>query len=187
MTIDFSEGIDPQQFAPLPAHDRAFVGGRTVWTGPYRPPVVVCQPNRWGVVEDTFPSVPCVVEADPVVTGWLALPDDVVGFVDRAHRPISQPGRSPEGREAMRKASRLASMVAQLKGVGPLTRDFARTVPLITPVEAVQIIEFFDSCGIVGVRPLDGLAGGLAVTVRADHTEAELRSFAEALEQALGR
>src|SRR5690606_17828951 len=97
------------------------------------------------------------------------------------------PGRSPEGREAMRKASRLASMVAQLKGVGPLTRDFARTVPLITPVEAVQIIELFDSCGIVGVRPLDGLAGGLALTVRADHAEGELRSSAEPLAQPLGR
>lgn len=185
--IDVSEGIDPADFAPLPTHDRVFVGGRTVWTGPFEPPVIVSQPNRWGVIEQGFPTVPCIVEADPVVTGHLGLPEDVRGFLDRAHRPIDPPRPDPPGSDLMRAAARFCSMASQLKGVGPAAQPFARTVPLIIPQDVGVVLAELEADGIIGARPLPEMAGGIALTVHPEHTDSDLRHVVMVLERALGR
>ena len=125
MTVDISEGIDPHLWPDLPAHDRLVVGGHTFWVGPFQPPVIVAQPNRWGVVESCFPDVPCLVECDPEVIAELPLPAETVGFVDRAHRPIGPEDFGRSATELMRGAARLANRLTQIPGVVVFARPEA--------------------------------------------------------------
>lgn len=186
MTIDLSEGIDPSEWGPLPTNDRVQVGGTTVWTGPYDPPVLVAQPNRWGVVESQFPDVPCLVEIDPAVSGWLPMPEDVLGYVDRAHRRIEEPTAGAVGRRLMDDAEHLAKSLTQIRGVVVAARPFARTAPLITPLEAGLVVVRFQDHGLVGVRPLEQMAGAIALTVRDEHHPEDLRRVADVLAEILG-
>lgn len=165
MILDVSEGIDPSRWAALPTDDRVLVGGRTVWTGPFRDPLVVCQPNRWGIIEASFPDVPCVIEVDPPVSGHLALPDRIVGFVDRSHAPIPPPAPDPLGTHLISGAQTLSKAVTQIRGITLAATPFARTIPLMTPRESHDVIAGCGDRGMEGVRPLPGLAGGVAITV----------------------
>lgn len=169
MSVDVSEGISPDEWAPLPGHDRLLVGGHTVWTGPFPDPVVVAQPNRWGVIERDFPAVPCLVEADPPVTGHLPLPARVGGFLDRRHRPIDAPVAEETGRRLIDQAARLAKSLTQTRGIQVAATPFARTIPLLTPRTPADLITECAAQGLVGIRALPGLAGGVALSVRPDH------------------
>lgn len=179
--VDLSEGTSPENWAPLPTEDRVLVGGHTVWTGPFRPPVVVAQPNRWGVVEAGFPTVACLVEADPLVTAHLPLPQQVVGFVDRSHRPIDDPRRREAGLRLMETAARLATSLTQIKGVKVAATPFARTVPLLVARDPVSLIRSCTQRGMVGMRALPGLGGGVALTVNEDHGPDELERILRVL------
>lgn len=183
--MNVAEGAPPAEWASLPDGDRVLVGGHTVWTGPFRAPIVVAQPNRWGVIEDRFPDLPCVVESDPVVTGCLPLPAAVLGFVDRAHRPIDRPGCG-HGRSLMDAAASLAAALTQIKGVKVAATPFARTIPLLVPRHPQGLIEECARRGVVGIRPLPGLGGGIALSVRAEHGRAELERIRLVLETCLG-
>lgn len=187
MRVDVSEGIDPGDWAPSPTEDRVLVGGRTVWTGPFHPPVLVAQPNRWGVIEAYFPDVPCLVEADPAVTGHLPLPGDVVGFVDRSHRPLAEPPKDDTGRRLMKRAVGLGKSLGQIKGVKVAATPFARTLPLLTPSDAHGLIWACAELGLTGLRPLEGLAGGVALTVREEHGPPELDRVTEVIRTVVGR
>jgi hypothetical protein len=174
VTIDVSEGAGPDTWAPLPTDDRVMVGGHTVWTGPFRTPVVVPQPNRWGVIESGFPDVPCVVEADPLVTAHLPLPGLVVGFVDRTHRAIDEPYRRDTGLRLMETAARLAKRLTQIKGVRVVATPFARTVPLLVGHDPLSLVRRCSERGLVGMRPLPAVGGGVALSVNEDHGPDEL-------------
>lgn len=173
MRVDLAEGVPSDRWMPLPAHDRVMVGGHTVWTGPFESPVVVAQPNRWGIVEQEFPSVECLVEADPLVTGHLPLPAMVAGFVDRTHRPIAPPSALPEGKRMLEEGQRLAKRLDQIKGLRVAATPFGRTIPLVTPLEAETLIAAAAGEGLVGIRALDGLGGGFALSVGPAHGAAE--------------
>lgn len=187
MKVDVSEGIDHENWAPLPGHDRVLVGGHTVWSGPFEPPVVTPQPNRWGVIDHDFPGVECLVEADPEVTGHLPLPGRVVGFVDRTHRPINAPCVHPEGRGLMEKAARLGKRLTQMRGVRLASSPFARTVPLVTPRDANELIRDCVARGVTGIRPLPGLAGGVALSVHQHHDPDQLDHIVAVLRAVVGR
>jgi hypothetical protein len=183
--IDVSEGIDPDLWPDLPSDDRLVVGGHTFWIGPFRPPVVVAQPNRWGVVESRFPNVPCIVECDPAVIAELPLPDEVMRFVDRAHRPITAEDFGRSGAELMRSAARLANRLTQIPGVSIVARPFARSIPIITPREASWLAERCAEAGIVGLRPLRGIGGAVILSVGEDQTAEDHHRIVEALSQAI--
>lgn len=185
MTVDISEGIDPHLWPDLPAHDRLVVGGHTFWVGPFQPPVIVAQPNRWGVVESCFPDVPCLVECDPDVIAELPLPAETVGFVDRAHRPIGPEDFGRSATELMRGAARLANRLTQIPGVVVFARPFARSIPLVTPREASAIVARCAAAGIRGMRALAGVGGGIVVTVREEHTAGDHDRVVEALAEAV--
>lgn len=185
MRIDLSEGIDPAEWGDVRSDDRVQVGGVTVWTGPFTTPVIVTQPNRWGVIEPRFPDVPCVVEVDPAVSGWLLMPADVVGYVDRAHRPVDAPQREASGKKLMERARRLAKIITQTRGVVVAATPFARTIPLLTPLDSQQLITGCKERGVVGMRPLSGMAGAVALTVREEHDEEHFRRVAEVLASVL--
>lgn len=169
MRVDVSEGVDPALWPELPA-DRLVVGGHTFWTGPHRPPVIVSQPNRWGVIESRFPDILCLVECDPEVIAELPLPAEVVGFVDRAHRPLGTESFGRDGNTLVRAAGRLANRITQIPGVSVLARPFARSIPLITPREPTAVAKTFAEHGIHGLRPLSEVGGGIVLTVRTEHT-----------------
>ena len=183
--VHVGEEIDPRDWAALPISDRLMVGGRTTWLQPRqsRPPVVP-QPNRWGQVEETFPAVPCVVEADPLITGLLPLPADVVGWVDRMHRPLERPVPTGDGRRLLEAAGRLAKVIDQVAGIRLLAHPRGRTVAFITPMETMDVLA---RCApvVAGMRPLAGLAGGLAVVVRPEHSDEDLTTVASQLREAL--
>lgn len=181
VTIDLSEETDPTRWKSLPTGDRVSVGGRTVWTGPFQTPVVVAQPNRWGIIESSFPEVPCIVEVDPAVSGLLAMPDEVVGYVDRFHQPTDRPQPTPLGRDLMKRAQRLAKALTQIRGVVVAASPFARTVPLITPMDPESLAEACHGRDIVGIRPLHGMAGAVALTVRPEHRPEHLETVARVL------
>lgn len=181
MKVDVSEGIPPERWANLPFDDRIMVGGHTVWTGPFRTPVLVAQPNRWGVVEAAFPGLPCVVEADVAVTGHLALPREVVGFVDRAHRPVAPPRESDSGRRLLGSAARVAKRLGQIREVKVAASPFARTIPLLTPRDTAALIRECEREGLVGLRDLPGLGGGIALSVREEHGPEALDRVVEVL------
>jgi hypothetical protein len=188
LTIDVSDDIDPELWAPLPRRDRLTVGGRTIWLGTHTGEVVVvAQPNRWGVVEREFPDAPCLVEADPQVTGLLPLPGDVRGFVDRTHRPIPPPKATDVGRRLLAGAARLGKMLQQIKGVTIAATPFARTVPIITPREPIDLVAACRERGVKGLRPLGSVAGGVAITVKPEHDRIALERIVEVLEQAARR
>ena len=182
--IDVGEEIEAARWPPLPTGDRLVVGGRTVWLEPFEIPLLVAQPNRWGLVEDSFPEVPCRVEADPVVVGLLPHPAEVVAWVDRAHRPIPQPVASSEGRRLIAAAGRLGKMIDLIKGVRLIADPRGRTVAFTTPLEATDLIS---ACGneLAGIRRLDGIAGGVAVAVRPDHSARDLETIAAAVRIAI--
>lgn len=185
MRIDLAADIHESAWAPLPGHDRVMVGGRTMWIGPFDPPVLVAQPNRWGVIEGEFPPVPCLVEADPLVTGLLDLPEVVVGFVDRSHTPIDPPPATTLGKELMEAARILAKILTQIRGVVVAATPFARTVPVITPLEPSELIAACSVRGVVGIRPLAGMAGAVALTVGPDHGRVVLDRVAEVVAEAV--
>lgn len=185
MTIDVSEGIEPDLWPDLPTHDRLVVGGHTFWTGPCRPPVVVSQPNRWGVIESRFPDVACVVECDPAVIADLPLPNRVVRFVDRAHRPISPDAFGRSGPQLMRAAARLANRLNQVPGITIFARPFARSIPIITPREAAWVAERCAEEGVRGLRTSPGVGGGIVLTVREEHTPRDHDRIVEALAEAV--
>lgn len=187
MRVDVSEGISPDEWAPLPGHDRVLVGGHTVWTGPFDPPVVVAQPNRWGVVERDFPAEMCLVEADPPVTAHLPLPARISGFLDRSHRQIDVPGQEAIGRGLMDQAARLAKSLTQTRGVQVAATPFARTVPLLTPRTPTELISECAEQGLMGVRALSGLAGGVALSVRPEHGPDHLDHVVAVIRAAVGR
>lgn len=173
MRVDLAEGVPPDRWTPLPSHDRVMVGGHTVWTGPFDAPVVVSQPNRWGVVEQQFPPVECVVEADPLITAHLPLPEVVEGFVDRTHRRIDPPPALTSGTRMMEEAQRLAKRLTQIRGLQVAATPFGRTVPFVSSVEAPAFIAAAAEEGLVGIRTLDGIGGGFALSVGPDHGSAE--------------
>lgn len=178
MTIDLSEETDPTRWESLPTGDRVVVGGHTVWTGPFQTPVVVAQPNRWGVIESSFPEAPCLVEVDPAVSGWLDMPDDVAGYVDRLHRPTDRPQPAPLGRALMNRAQRLAKTLTQIRGVVVAASPFARSVPLITPMDPERLLEACHDRDIVGIRRLRDMGGAVVLTVRPEHGPGELQTVA---------
>jgi hypothetical protein len=182
--IDVSEEIEATLWPPLPTGDRLVVGGRTVWLGPFDPPLLVAQPNRWGLVEDSFPRVACRVEADPVVAGLLPSPAEVVAWVDRAHRPIPPPVANSEGQRLIAAAGHLGKMIDLIKGVRLIAHPQGRTVAFTTPLEAADLIT---RCGpeLTGMRRLDGLAGGVAVVVRPDHSARDLETIAAVIRRAI--
>lgn len=183
LTVDVSDDIDPELWAPLPRRDRLAVGGRTIWLGAASGEVVVvAQPNRWGVVEREFPDAPCLVEADPPVTGLLPLPGDVRGFVDRTHRPIPPPRVTDVGRRLLAGAARLGKMFQQIKGVTIAATPFARTVPIITPREPDDLVVACRDRGLTGLRPLGSMAGAVAITVKPEHDRIALERIVEVLE-----
>lgn len=185
MTIDVSEGIDPSLWAPLPTNDRVLVGGRTVWTGPFSEPVVVAQPNRWGVIEAEFPDVRCLLEGDPPVTGHLPQPRKVMGYVDRSHQPIDPPQATAAGERLMATAESLAKSITQLGGVTVAATPFARTIPLMIPLEPSRLIATCREHGLLGIHPLPGMAGGIALAVTERHGPKELRTIVEVLASAV--
>lgn len=185
VTIDLSEETDPTGWRSLPTGDRVVVGGRTVWTGPFQTPVVVAQPNRWGVIESSFPEVPCIVEVDPAVSGLLAMPDEVVGYVNRLHQQTGRPQPTPLGRELMNRAQRLAKALAQIRGVVVAASPFARTVPLITPMDPERLAEACQGRDIVGIRPLHGMGGAVALTVRPEHRPEQLETVVTVLAEVI--
>ena len=172
--LDLGEAPDPTPWKSLPTEDRLLVGGRTVWLGPHAEPLIVCQPNRWGVVETEFPGVPCLVEIDPVVAGGLPMPAEIEGWLDRAHVPVPAPIATEAGREAMSRAARLAKKLNSIRGVSVLTTGFARTIPLATALEAEDLISQSTTLGLSGIRPLPGTAGGFAITVDPLHSDPDL-------------
>lgn len=172
--IDLSGGSDPSSWALLPTHDRAMVGGTTVWLGGHTLPLVVPQPNRWGVIEQAFPDVPCVVEADPEVTPWMPLPPRIEGWLDRLHQPVDTPRRTQRGRQLMRRADRLGTRLSQIKGVSVVRRPFGRTLPLLTPLEPALLIAAAAGSGVVGIHPIPGLGGGVTITIGHEHTDNDL-------------
>lgn len=181
MTVDVGECGDHAAWADLPSSDRVFTGDRTVYLEPFDPPLLVVQPNRWGVIETWFPDVACVVECDPVVTSALPLPRIVDGWMDRFHRPVDEPGRPARAEETMRRATRFARTLCQLRGVSVAATPFARTIPLIVPVRVDELVEEAASHGVVGLRPLDGLGGGVALSVHPEHTDQELATVRQVL------
>ena len=185
MTIDLSEATDPTRWKSLPTGDRVVVGGHTLWTGPFETPVVVAQPNRWGVIESSFPEVPCIVEVDRAVSGWLSMPDHVVGYVDRFHRPTDRPKPTQLGRDLMNRAQRLAKALTQIRGVAVAGSPFARTVPLITPMEPEKLVEACSGRHIVGIRSLPGMGGAVALTVRPEHRSEHLDTVATVLAEVI--
>lgn len=187
MTIDLSEEIDPALWATLPDDDRVFVGGRTVWTGPFREPLVVAQPNRWGVIEEGFPDVACVVEVDAPVSGHLSMPARTVGFVDRAHRSVPPPERQPLGARLIAGAQTLSKAITQIRGVTVAAMPFARTIPLMTPREPADVIAECHRAGLVGIRRLPGLAGGVALTVTERLGPDDFGRIADVLAGVVGR
>lgn len=182
--IDVSEEIEPELWPPLPTGDRLVVGGRTVWLGPFEYPLLVAQPNRWGLVEDSFPAVACRVEADPLVAGLLPHPAEVVAWVDRAHRPIPPPLATREGQRLIAAAGRLGKMIDLIKGVRLTAHPRGRTVAFTTPLEAADLIT---RCGpaLAGMRRLEGLAGGVAVVVRPDHSAQDLATITAVIRRAI--
>lgn len=180
-TVDVGEEIEPSRWLPLPGDDRLMVGGRTVWTGPYEVPVLVAQPNRWGQAEETFPDLPALVEVDPLVSGHLPMPHQVVGWVDRAHRPVAEPRKTPAGRQLISDTARLAKLLDQIAGVRLVAMPGARTVAFMTPSEPMDVVARCLDAGVIGLRTLDGLAGGIAVAVAPAHTRADLERIAEVL------
>lgn len=181
MTLFVGEDVDPDSWAELPTHDRVFTGSETVFLPPLSPPVVVTQPNRWGVIEQRFPADPCLVECDPVVVAALPRPGNVAGWMDRRHRPIDLPGRPQRARGLIRRARRLAGMLASLPGVEVAAQPFARTIPLRVRADVTDLIGRMAEEGVVGLRPLEGLGGGLAVSVAPDHRDDDARRLTEIL------
>lgn len=182
LTIDVSDDIDPNLWAPLPRRDRLAVGGHTIWLGsPSGEALVVAQPNRWGVVESDFPGTPCLVEADPPVTALLPLPNDVRGFVDRTHRSIPPPKPTDVGRRLLTEAARLGKMLQQIKGVRIAATPFARTVPIITPLEPDDLVAACRGRGLTGLRTLGSMAGAVALTVKPEHDRIVLERIVEVL------
>ncbi|MGH8911181.1 MAG: hypothetical protein ACRDVD_01615 [Acidimicrobiia bacterium] len=184
--IEVGEGIETSLWPPLPVKDRLLVGGTTVWLGPFDIPLLVAQPNRWGMVEEAFPAVACLVETDPLIAGLLPQPANVVGWVDRAHRPIEPPKATGEGQTTIDAAGRLAKMIDQIKGVRLIARPQGRTVVFTTPLEAPDLIA---KCRpkLAGLRQLDGLAGAVAVVVAPSHSAVDLVSIATILRRAVDR
>ena len=187
MTIDVGEDIEPSRWAPLPAHDRVLVGGRTVWIESPDIPAIVTQPNRWGVVEADFPAVPCIVECDPELIRELAHPDEVVAFVDRRHERLDPSTFGTHGKELMRQAERLAKRLVQVRGVKVLARPFGRTVPLLTRREGSELAQECAAAGLVGLRPLSEVGGAVALTVNHRHTLEDLDRIAEIFGRHAGR
>lgn len=187
MRVDVSEGISPDEWAPLPRHDRVLVGGHTVWTGPFEPPVVVAQPNRWGVIEREFPDEICLVEADPIVTAHLPLPARISGFLDRTHRRMDAPAKEETGRRLMEQAARLGKSLTQTRGVRIAATPFARTLPLLTPRTPADLIAECADRGLVGIRPLSDLAGGVALCVQPDHGPDHFDHIVSVIRAAAGR
>ncbi len=187
MTVDVGEDVDPACWAPLPSHDRLLAGGHTVWIRAPDVPASVTQPNRWGVVETDFPAVPCLVECDPEVIRELVHPAEVVGFVDRRHRPIDPSDFGSQGKELMDRAERLAKRLTQIGGVRILARPFARKVPLLTPREASRLIQDCAADGLIGLRPLGEVGGAVALTVSSRHTRSDFDAIAEIFGRHAGR
>lgn len=184
VSIHVGEQIDPSRWSPLPVADRVLVGGTTAWLGPFDVPLKVAQPNRWGMAEPSFPAVPCVVESDPLVTGQLPLPADVVGWVDRAHRTIDPPTATSAGSALIAAAARLAKMLDQTKGVRLVGPPTARTVALTTPLEPADLIARCIPL-LTGIRRLEGMAGAVAVVVTPDHSRQDLETIADVVHQAV--
>lgn len=176
--IDVSEGSEPARWVSLPG-DRVIVGGTTVWLGPHAEPLLVCQPNRWGVIEPAFPPVPAIVEVDVDVSGLMPMPATVVGWQDRTGRSVDAPTPSHRGRELLDRTARFARRLSGIAGVSVAASPFARTIPLVSPIEAGDLIEGATRHGVNGIRPLPGLAGGWALSISSDHTDEELDRVAE--------
>lgn len=131
--------------------------------------------------------MPCVVEIDPVVSGELPMPAEVVAWVDRCHRSLETPVSSETGRYSIKQARRLANMLNSMNGISILAGGFARTIPLSTPLEASELIERAERRGLSGIRALPEIAGGIAITVDISHDHATLVAVAAALEDAVGK
>lgn len=138
------------------------------------------------MIERAFPDLPCLVEADPSVTGHLPLPDEVVGFVDRTHRSIDRPRPDPAGRRLMETAARLAKSLQQIKGVEVAAMPFARTVPLLVPRDPIRLADECVDDGLVGLRPLPELGGGVALSVHEDHDAGRLQHIVTVLRERTG-
>jgi hypothetical protein len=187
VTVDVSEGDDDRDWAPLPTHDRVLTGGRTVYLGVPDPPLLVTQPSRWGVVEESFPDVACLVECDPLVTAALPLPARVEGWVDRCHRPVEPPGRPRRAEELMGRAARFAGTLTQIRGVRVAATPFGRTIPILVQVEVGGLVAAAAREGVTGLRPLPGLGGGVALSVHPDHDEDALGRVRDVLAALLRR
>lgn len=181
VSVDVAEYGDPSRWAALPTHDRVFSGDRTVYLEPFDTPLIVTQPNRWGVVESSFPDVPCVVECDPVVAAALPTPAVVEVWLDRCHRPIDPPGRRARAAEVIDRAARFAGTLGQIRGVSAAARPFARTIPLLVPVAIGALIDAAARAGVTGIRALGGLGGGIALSVSPDHTDDDLATVRRVL------
>lgn len=175
----FGEDIPAESWGPIPSDGRLIVGGRTVWTSTPPEPVLVTQPNRWGLAEPGFPAVPCLVEIDPVIAGALARPEKVVGWVDRRHQPVAAPTETHSARRLIGRAARLAKMLDQLKGVRVIAVPTARTVAFTTPIEATGLIAGCVAGGIEGLRSLAGIGGAVAAVVSPDHTDEDFHRLAD--------
>lgn len=169
--VNFGEDLDDRDWAALPDDSRLLVGGRTVWTRPPASGVLVTQPNRWGLAEDRFPDVPCLVEIDPVVAGLLPRPATVQGWLDRRHRPIPPPQASSHARYLLELARRLGARLNQVKSVRILARPNARTVVFSTPAEPDDLIAAAHRAGIEGLRAITGMAGAVAAVMRPEQTD----------------
>jgi hypothetical protein len=187
VTVDVSEGGDHGAWAPLPTRDRVLTGGRTVYLGELEAPLLVTQPSRWGVIEASFPAMPCIVECDPLVTAALPLPARVEGWVDRCHRPVEPPGRARRAEELMGRAARFAGTLTQIRGVQVAATPFGRTIPLMVAVDVGDFVAGAARNGVTGLRPLPGLGGGVALSIHPSHDDAALGRVRDVLAVLLRR
>lgn len=179
--IDVSEGSDPRSWVDLPTDDRMVSGGSTVWLGNHADPLVVAQPNRWGVIESVFPSVPSIVEVDEEVSGSLLMPDIIVGFRTRSGAVVEAPRPTHRGMQLMERAAAFGRRLSGVAGITIAAEPFARTIPLLVVAAVPDVIAAVGRAGITGLRILSGIGGGVALTVRSEHTSADLEMIAAVL------